>query len=164
MKNWQIRLVVAAGSLPALTATKKVASTFSFTSARLMVTARRGGMRVSDKLTKDEAIRLHREMWDWLSENPDKEKVDCPTIEKWLEDNEDYPDSDCFCCEYNLVQTYEYEEEGCAHCPLKWPSKETAFQCERNSGLYKRWAYSDDPLERAALAAQIRDLPVREEC
>ena len=51
------------------------------------------------KLTRDEAIRLHRELWDWLTRNPDKKKMDWP---RWK--NFGSMNGYCFFCEWALYQ------------------------------------------------------------
>jgi len=121
------------------------------------------------KLTKEEAIRLHRELWDWLSKNPDKHKGEWPGWEYNGGCNE-AAWQDCFCCEFANDVT---DEDGCVckdceSCPLVWPI--TGVCCEpeeydgEDEGLFTQWARSDaDSKERTALAEQIRDLPVRED-
>lgn len=106
------------------------------------------------ELTKDEAIRLHRELWDWLSKNPDKEKWDWSG---W----EDYSEIEvrsmqfCFACAYS--------KGGCDECLLEWPG----IDCCDNEGvdgegIFNIWDGSANNAERIRLAEQIRDLPVRE--
>jgi len=103
------------------------------------------------ELTKDEAIRLHREMWGWLAENPEKMKCDWP---RWKENGGDieYVCAYCFACELS---------PGCDNCILVWPCGYCA-NIKSSDGLYGRWYFADIS-EKARLAEQIRDLPVRED-
>lgn len=105
-------------------------------------------------LTKEEAIRLHRELWGWLAENPEAEKEDWPG---WKKDygfdigEQDY----CFCCAYveqkNVVSP-------CRYCPLKW-GKDGVY-C---SVYVVPWERTHRLAERSRLASLIRDLPVKED-
>jgi hypothetical protein len=92
----------------------------------------------------------HKELWNWLAENPYDEKCDWPG---WYYNGGkvDYAESDCFACESSC--------NDCEECPLIWPKNINCFDMH---GLYQRWLLSDDTEERKKLAEQIRDLPVRE--
>ena len=97
------------------------------------------------KLTKEEAIRRHRMMWEWIADETLKRKecVDkfdafehfgcdpCPVL------------SNCWCCEYcREVNT----DGGCNHCPIIWPSHMGTMQCMdyyapfSKNGLFVIWA------------------------
>ena len=106
------------------------------------------------RLTKDEAVRLHREMWGWLTENPDKEKEDWPRWKwKWRNGGEvEGVFALCFACEYS---------KGCDKCLFVWPGADC--QHGTGGGLYNKWLFEKNAERRAALAAQIRDLPVRDD-
>ena len=44
------------------------------------------------KLTREQAIKEHRKMWNWLAEHPEKDKDD------YLELNDfEYVENECFC-------------------------------------------------------------------
>jgi hypothetical protein len=90
----------------------------------------------------------HIELWDWLVDHPDKEKWQWPG---W----KDVPaqENDCFACGYSEFKN------SCADCPLVWPDEDCYFDDEY---LFARWDRAEDLEEKAKLAAQIRDLPVRE--
>lgn len=58
----------------------------------------------------------HKELWDWLARNPDKEKDDWPG---WIGNGGEYyyVVAECFACEYDLkLSDTEYDE--CRYCPL----------------------------------------------
>lgn len=95
------------------------------------------------KLTKKEALRLHRQMWsdmrDKLGDNPTvDERSDFKN--DWVEEH--FPGENvsynCFLCEYaiNKESNHEYVcSEVCAYCPLKWTAKHFSNSCERYSAL-----------------------------
>jgi len=73
-------------------------------------------------LSKEEALRLHREMWSDMQ----KELGDCPSGEKriafkkhWCESHGYNVRYNCFLCEYN----YQVSIFSCRNnCPIKWPN------------------------------------------
>lgn len=97
----------------------------------------------------------HKELWDWLAKNPDKEKDDWKGWDihggKYVLDG-----NCCFACLYD-----DYTEGRCNDCPLVWAHLSC---CSQENSLYKKWERFDEDEEetRAELARQIRDLPVRE--
>lgn len=92
----------------------------------------------------------HKELWNYLAENPTKWKRDWPG---WEENGGEYNKvpSYCFACAFNT-------DNACYNCPLIWPSG----CCTDYGGLYKKWAKESISLEeRTSLALQIANLPVR---
>lgn len=75
----------------------------------------------------------HKELWDWLAKNPDRDTRDWP---RWRKNGGEYqtPISHCFACEYD-------EEEGgeagnifaCESCPLEWPQGKL---CCNDNGIH----------------------------
>jgi hypothetical protein len=86
----------------------------------------------------------HKDLWGWLAENPGQRKFAWP---KWVElgGNIEMPYSACFACDY-----------GC--CPLDYEDNDPTACL---GGLYDKYVNAKGK-RRAALAAQIRDLPVRD--
>lgn len=86
---------------------------------------------------------LHREMWNWLAENPEKSKAD------WLNNNgytaDKRPLCECFACEEC--------DHGCSKCPLN----KNVIGCF--SGLYNAWSETTDMPAKAKLAEMIANLP-----
>lgn len=98
------------------------------------------------ELTREEAIRLHRELWGWLAENPMKQKTDYPKFKTERVRN------DCYLCEFAGSQ--------CAKCPVEWPKIHySASPCLCVASYYDKWDHAKLPEERSRLAALIRDLP-----
>jgi len=108
------------------------------------------------KLSDEERISLHRELWLWCSENPDKDKTDWP---KWRHNGGKYPMDDlktahaaCFLC-------------GKSCCLLEWPGNHCFGIKDEVNGLYSQWfrlnGKKSKLAERAELALQIAQLPER---
>lgn len=115
-------------------------------------------------LTLEKSIEYHRELWNWLAENPASYKEDWPGWEQVIKE---YPElatrveiagSHCFACYANNRFTFG----GCSDCVLDWPGEDC---CNDNpddgEGLFLRWDDAKTPETRKELAMQIRDLPVR---
>jgi len=100
---------------------------------------------------------LHKELWQWLADNPDKEKNEWP---RWSSNGGDigYVTARCFACNYN---------SDCVDCPLVWPDypDNEGDICGKDGSLFDRWLFTTGSSEgdkRSRLAEQIRDLPVKE--
>ena len=91
----------------------------------------------------------HKELWTWLSENPEKGKGDWPG---W--DNTGLILNLCFACEYLCA--------ACSSCPLLWPKVKGEGRVCHSGGLYEKWVISRDVESRSSLALQIANLPVKE--
>ena len=98
----------------------------------------------------------HRELWDWLSKNPDVPKENWP---KWEENGGEYQEETghyCFACYYDDTEC-SFNSDIPNNCPLEWPGNS---RCYSGTRLFHVWVGSEES-ERAALAEQIRDLPVK---
>ena len=97
----------------------------------------------------------HKELWNYLAENPTKQKEDWP---EWKINGGKYSNVEyhCFACEFTIGGT-------CCDCPLIWPSDCcTDGYNTNNYGLYKKWAKEGISLEeRTSLALKIANLPVK---
>ena len=122
----------------------------------------------------------HKELWDWLANNPGQPKSAWPGWSYYPDIKEEY--NECFACEYVIryMKAPLYFVPCADHCPLVWPNPGTCFDPHRE-GLYARWHKrtvmaqclraepGGCPETIAAfystvsdLARQIRDLPVKE--
>ena len=112
------------------------------------------------ELTKDEAIRLHRELWDWLSKNPLKRKDQWPGWEGYEIDNP-AEFAYCFACWHDGQYPID---DTCEKCLLEFIPNEfmpgSHFYCL--GGLFEDWQNAKRD-KRVRIAEQIRDLPVRNE-
>lgn len=81
------------------------------------------------KLTREQAIKEHRKMWNWLAEYPEKDKGD------YLESNDfKYVENECFLCHYSQ----QNEEKYCGEeCIIDWGDTDGCIGTTFNLGLYK---------------------------
>jgi len=108
------------------------------------------------KLTKEKALELHRELWDWLSKNPEKRKSQWPG---WVNYDSEWARGNqfCFACAGS--------PNACEECLLEWPGVDCCNDVEEgdDKGLFMLWDNTSDPVKHTRLAEQIRDLPLRED-
>ena len=73
-------------------------------------------------MTKLEALKKAKDMWEWLRDNPEAIKID------YFIDNDisSIPNQKCYLCEYCNDKEYD-EDEGeyedlvhCENCPVQW--------------------------------------------
>lgn len=103
--------------------------------------------------------QAHVNLWNWLSENPDQQKLAWPG---W-KDIPFKPLHSCMACHFaaHVSPTGSVHPNRCKYCPLEWPGGVACTDTTEQS-LHDRWLETDDLEERAELAARIRDLPLRE--
>ena len=119
-------------------------------------------------LSKEEAIKLHRHMWQ------DMHDAHIPTgtrsrnmyKDKWLEKhNMEAIHNNCFLCQYARQQWKVdgfVEDSECSYCPLSWRKPcsppiayPKAFYCEQGrESIFHDWRY--------ASALTIANLPMKE--
>ena len=97
-------------------------------------------------LSKEEAIRKHREMWNWIAERIMERKrlVDVDELKReYVEQHNEFVLYSCYLCDYciDMMDGEEFEER-CKYCPLDWESggdEDGLYQCSENHdemGLY----------------------------
>lgn len=112
-------------------------------------------------LTKEEAIKRHRMMWNWIAYETLKREEFVTKWEAikhfgWVKSK---MRSRCWCC------TYAHKDGTCDKCPIQWPGG----ICTNSigvEGLYEAWSYArwcSDHKKAADLAYQIANLPERED-
>ena len=82
------------------------------------------------ELTKEQAIKEHRKMWNWLSEHPDKDKY------YYFERYKDsvHINNECFLCEYN----FQSDEKHCGRdCIIDWGDAGGCVGENHKLGLYE---------------------------
>lgn len=107
----------------------------------------------------------HKMLWGLLSNYPDMRKMDAVAriAKKYPAMARRLPISDCFACQ--CVAAYLHENnirnksKSCDYCPLNWGSTRT---CYPNDGLFTMWDMAVTPEDKRFFAAQIRDLPLKE--
>lgn len=118
-------------------------------------------------LTREEAIRRHRELWYKIAEM--QEASDKP-IDKGQALLElgclKFPINYCWCCEYVL----QFPNAGCKVCPIRWPVKtipKNPMDCSAIclESIYSDWCscmQSNHASEGAIYARMIAELPEAE--
>ena len=110
------------------------------------------------KLTREEAIRKHRELWNWIADETERQQDFVSKEEYYYEHPEvTQPLNLCFCCQY-VDERSDYNASDClALCPIKWKSG----HCENFGTEYREWRHAEDWLEAAKYARIIANLPER---
>lgn len=123
-------------------------------------------------MLREEAIKKHRAMWNWIAEQIVNEErtMNIATLKNTYVDMQGdilklYTCNNCYLCGYTHV--------NCIECPLLWPSHAINYQCEygyvlsnrdNDIGLYSRCLnlYSSGEWKlQAQLAYEIANLPER---
>lgn len=121
-------------------------------------------------LTREEAIRRHRLMWNWIAQTSIQEQRCASKREAlkhffWRRKIQ----SDCWCCEFAFSESAVLEHKSkrivclCECCPIEWSPNVT---CYATAGLYSQFcdAYdSNDYIKAAKIAYQIAELPERKD-
>ena len=121
-----------------------------------------------EELTREEAIRRHRLMWNWLADEIEKTGKQKTKKEAFEHFGWNYQDiyASCWCCEYagRLWRKDETDEEKliCDFCPLDWSVGENIIGATCTSipgnftiiggikpdwpGLYRLWVHYSSQL------------------
>lgn len=114
---------------------------------------------ITSKTTSRTLHKYHKELWIWLSENPDKFKWYWP---KWNEIDPNQLVMDkcyCFAC-YEL--SLKKHTNNCEDCPLDWGKDNEGNQisCVCSESLYnKLFSMGISNKERAKRCIKIANLP-----
>lgn len=108
------------------------------------------------RITREEAIRKHRILWNMIANEAEKRKliVDKQEVFHKYFVGEEKPLNYCFLCEYN-----RYRINACANCLLERDKEESNTGCL--GGLYIEWCNADSWQECARIAREIAKLPER---
>lgn len=114
-------------------------------------------------MTREEAIKKHRELWHWIAEEHRKRKS------VWVYKNENpeiaekKPLNMCWLCEYTKQFDKVFPKQECDFCPIKWG--ENSNSCVNVESPFLAWInpcrfnYED----MARLADTIAELPEKED-
>lgn len=83
------------------------------------------------ELTREQAIKEHRKMWNWLAEHPEKWKDDYFKIHH---EQFSHINNDCFLCEYDYQNGGKYCGEKCI---IDWGNAVGCMDTTSDLGLYK---------------------------
>lgn len=79
------------------------------------------------ELTREEAIELHRKMWQDMQAELGDEPNWCERLDfkrKWVEEHfpNEHVTSNCFLCEYAINVSEDRGDNRCDSCPIAWNS------------------------------------------
>lgn len=97
-------------------------------------------------LSKEEAIRKHRDMWNWIADRIEERKriVGVDELKReYVEQHNESVEYNCYMCEYciDMLEGQDWRVR-CKYCPLNWESdgdEDGLYQCLDNNdemGLY----------------------------
>lgn len=119
---------------------------------------------MTEKLTREEAIRLHRAMWNWIADVIEKiqhvQDIDFLKCKfTWEITPCQRIPCNCYCCAFACNND---NVDGCILCPLDWGTDhEDDFPCEKENGLWVQCRDCTNWGKQAALARKIANLPDR---
>lgn len=96
-------------------------------------------------LSKEEAIRKHREMWNWIADRiiERKRSVIIDNLKReYVEQHNETVLYSCYLCDYCIDMQGGVKFKKCKYCPLDWESggdEDGLYQCLENHdemGLY----------------------------
>lgn len=139
-----------------------------------------------EELTREEAIRRHRRMWNWLADETEQTGEPIAKSNAFKHFGWDVADAFalCWCCEwvYSKCNKFDFDKvyykSACSFCPLDWSNGEKKIlkaTCSKimsddghmNAGLYKQWWFKTNNeqnlVEAARLARIIANLPEKKE-
>ena len=128
-------------------------------------------------LSRSEAVRLHREMWNWIADELEKMALDgiC-TYEDVFDMKQRFCKENgyknilhyCFCCDYDYNKVRNYSNTNlpiyeCQFCPLKWGTEDklpTGYYCQdalKEDDFKGKWSLCD------RLSREAQDFDTRPE-
>lgn len=117
---------------------------------------------MSLNLTREQTIKKHRKMWNWIAYETLKRKRKV-LKEDYFEEHgiSMIPYCECYCCDYDYDYSIKYDSYRCKACPIIWPDNMT---CPNDNSLYEQFysCRNKDYKEAAELARQIAELPEKE--
>lgn len=140
-----------------------------------------------EELTREEAIRRHRLVWNWIADETEKtgELITKKDAFKHFGWNISDAFTLCWCCEWAYRKSYvdlDNQASLCSYCPLNWSNgekkvlKATCSHIMTNDGyvkdgLYEQWFFKtygetygeEDHAEASRLARIIANLPEKKE-
>ena len=102
------------------------------------------------KLTARQALEIGLELWEWLEDNPSKEKHEWPGWEKY-----ERMAADCPCCEYKDQQ----DSNDCGDCLIYWRLKlGLDNHCTYYDSPFLRWCNAETPRSSRFWAGKVAKL------
>lgn len=116
-------------------------------------------------LTKEEAIRRHRLMWNWIAQTSIQEQRCAEKYEafKHFGWNWNRVSNGCWCCDYAEREKLETENKHsvkkCSFCPVEWPGGYCSNGWDYLFDKFTDAIFNNDYIEAAKIAYQIAELP-----
>lgn len=113
-------------------------------------------VKIGYSLSKEEAIKRHRMMWKWMSEESIEQKRVVTKLDafKHFGWNVNGIAHCCWCCDYaeQYIKVFT-RDVSCIYCPLEWPNGGCVN--DRGNGYYDEWlnCICKDDYEKASLMA-----------
>lgn len=115
----------------------------------------------SRNFTRDEAVKKHRIMWNWIAQT-------CIQEQRKVMDYEAYYHFEWYdICGVDPLCNYNIDDSSCDNCPMIWPDGVCISYEIKNkktfkiTGLIHLYQSAKDYVEAARIAYQIADLPER---
>lgn len=108
-------------------------------------------------MTRDEAIREHRKMWNWIADETLRLKRKVEKSEYFETFKKEYkikPMSECWCCEFN-------NQRHCKNCIIDWGDGAYCTTVSHRLSAFMLWANSCNYKKAARYARKIAELPER---
>ena len=127
-------------------------------------------MSIKEKLTKEEAVRRHRELWNKIAELCTGKfriyDIKCAAFEALgYDDPIELPDSMCWACEYaiyNALHLHRTNKGICYFCPIKWKT-EVCYDKGGENDMWGRYMRDGNYEKAAEMARVIANLPEKED-
>lgn len=123
-------------------------------------------------LSREEAIKKHRDMWNWIADRIKESKsMQCiyGLKEKYTHQHNEDVAYDCYLCQYCIDKVGEEDRKiRCRECPLDWESKGdeySLYQCLKNGKFEGYYRYATSTLsweEQYLFCCKIANLKERE--
>ncbi len=112
--------------------------------------------KMTDKIKLPKSVvDNHRALWGWLAETGTEHKSEYIGFTN----REDRILNYCHFCEFaGIIRAGADSRINCDVCPGGW----TDEHCEADESEYLLWCDAETPEERKEIAAQIRDIPIRD--
>lgn len=115
------------------------------------------------KLTKEEAIRRHRMLWNWIADETEKQNRCVEKVEAFEHFGWGYAPFHCWCCAYDAQL-----HGACDCCPVIWPPTDEEDEGNNNircgASIFWLWCESlrfNDVPNATKWAREIANLPER---
>ena len=110
---------------------------------------------IDEKSTRKEALEACKQHWQWLADNPEKDKDDWPELDPTTHD-------DCYCCEFMLSQPRgEMNRIDCRNCPLSgyaWTAGKWPACCDDETSLYEMWRHAVALLDDEDISEEKKEI------